>query len=106
MTANRPRAGQITCTLEEIRTRPTISIAEVARVLDIGLNQAYAAAKAGDIPVLKLGRSYRVKVPALLALLGEAPNDTNGDPSQGPPLATVHTLAKNEGGPHGAPPAG
>lgn len=87
-------------TLDDIRCRPTISIAETAQVLHIGLNQTYAAARAGEIPILRLGRTYRVPVPALLALLGETPEHTEAGPSQ-EPATTVHVLAKELESPHG-----
>ena len=60
-------------TLEEIRTQLTIDIPTTARALGVSNDNAYAAAKAGTIPTLKLGRRIVVPVPALLALLGERP---------------------------------
>lgn len=58
-------------TIDELKARTTISLwPEAAQVLSISKNSAYAAAKAGEIPVVKLGARFRVPVPALLAMLG------------------------------------
>jgi excisionase family DNA binding protein len=47
----------------------TISIAEAARRLGIGRNQAYAAARRGEIPVIEFGRTKRVPLPAFDQML-------------------------------------
>jgi excisionase family DNA binding protein len=57
----------------------TWSVPEAGRKLGIGRDAAYAAAARGEIPTLRLGRSIRVAVPALLALLGATP-DISADP--------------------------
>ena len=49
-----------------------MSVEEVARLLGIGRGSAYAAARAGQIPVLRVGRRLLVPRAALEALL-EAP---------------------------------
>ena len=46
-------------------TRPT-----AAKLLGISKNTAYAAAKSGEIPTIRLGVQYRVPVAKLLDLLG------------------------------------
>lgn len=56
-------------TLNDIRDRPTISVPEAGAVLGIGRDAAYAAAQRGEIPTLRLGRTLRVPVPKLLAML-------------------------------------
>jgi excisionase family DNA binding protein len=66
--------------LSDVRNRATLSITETSELLELGINQTYAAVREGSIPALRLGRSYRVPVPALLALLGETP-----DMRQAPP---------------------
>ncbi|WP_211229298.1 helix-turn-helix domain-containing protein [Nakamurella lactea] len=43
---------------------------DVGRLLGIGRNQAYEAARQGEIPSLHLGRTWLVPVPKLLELLG------------------------------------
>jgi excisionase family DNA binding protein len=54
--------------------RPTITVSEAAELLGISKDSAYAAARSGDLPVLRLGRRYLVSVPRLRALLGDGPN--------------------------------
>jgi excisionase family DNA binding protein len=59
-------------TLDELRQRVTISLwPEAGELLGISKNSSYAAAKAGEIPVLRLGNRYRVSAPALLRLLAD-----------------------------------
>jgi excisionase family DNA binding protein len=55
----------------------TLSIAEVAKVLGIGRNQAYEAARRGEIPTIRIGR--RMLVPAV------AFERLQKSPSQDPP---------------------
>jgi excisionase family DNA binding protein len=92
-------------TLDELRNRATITVPEMAKVLGIGRDQAYAAIKNGELPALPIGRTLRVPVPRLLALLGDVtPEDTEADPATGSATATVHTLTPaRSGGPHRAP---
>jgi excisionase family DNA binding protein len=59
--------------------RLTYTIEETARLLGIGRGTAYAAARAGDLPTVRLGRRLLVPRAALLELLGETP--TNSDAS-------------------------
>jgi len=63
----------------------TISVPEAGQILGIGRNQAYDAARRGEIPVLKFGRLLRVSIIQLNRLLeGEAPatDPETGDDSQ------------------------
>jgi excisionase family DNA binding protein len=60
-------------TLDDLRGRATITVAEAADVLTISRDSAYRAAQAGDLPTLRLGRRLLVPVPKLLALLGADP---------------------------------
>lgn len=57
-------------TLDELRQRPTLSVAEAAQALGIGRRLAYEAVRRGDLPVIRIG-DRRVVVPtaALLAML-------------------------------------
>jgi excisionase family DNA binding protein len=41
--------------LKENPDRRTLSVPEAARLLGIGRNQAYLAARAGDIPSIRIG---------------------------------------------------
>jgi excisionase family DNA binding protein len=45
--------------------RLTLTIAETAKRLGIGKNQAYEAAKRGEIPTVKIGKRILVPVAAL-----------------------------------------
>ena len=45
------------------------TVPEAGKRLKIGRNQAYAAAKRGEIPTIKIGRSLRVPKPAFDRLL-------------------------------------
>ena len=53
--------------------RPTMSIPEAAKVLGIGLNGAYEAAKRGEIPTIRVGKRILVLREPLKKLLGGAP---------------------------------
>lgn len=52
--------------------RATLSIDEVARILGIGRAGAYAAAKHGDLPVIRIGSRILVVRAALERLLASA----------------------------------
>ena len=49
--------------------RQTLSVEEAARVLGISRNSAYAAAKSGELPALRIGRRYVVPRAALERML-------------------------------------
>jgi excisionase family DNA binding protein len=51
----------------------TLSIAEAAQILGVARSTAYAAAAAGDLPVVRLGRRLVVPRARLQELLGELP---------------------------------
>lgn len=59
----------------------TLTIAETAKRLRIGLNSAYAGVKSGTIPVIKIGRRLLVPRLALDALLA-AGAPVNGLPER------------------------
>ena len=51
---------------------PTMSVDDAADMLDIGRNQAYAAAKAGQIPAIRIGKRVLVlRLPLERMLRGE-----------------------------------
>ena len=52
-------------------SRRTITIPEVAKLLGIGRNQAYEAARRGEIPVIKIGKRLLVPLVALERMLQE-----------------------------------
>lgn len=64
-------------TLDDLRHRATITIAECAELMGMGLRQCYEAAHAGRIPAIRIGeRRLVVPVPALLRLLGETEEES------------------------------
>jgi excisionase family DNA binding protein len=50
----------------------TMSVPEAGRVLGVGRNAAYEAARRGEIPTIKIGRLRRVPVAALERMLDRA----------------------------------
>ncbi len=50
--------------------RLTLTVDEAAQLLGISRGSAYAAARAGDIPAIRVGRRLLVPRHALLALVG------------------------------------
>ena len=67
------RSERPVCDLAQLRRRTTCSIDEAAALLGIGRSTAYAAARDGTLPTLRL--SHRILVPTarLLAMLEGAP---------------------------------
>lgn len=58
-------------TIEEALTRPTISVPDAGRLFfGLARNAAYDAAKAGDIPTVKIGGRIMVPVVPLADKLG------------------------------------
>lgn len=57
----------------------TISVEAAARKLGIGRSAAYAAVRRGEIPALRLGRLWRVPKARLEQMLGETPEDGEGE---------------------------
>jgi len=54
-------------------TCKTISVPKAgAKYFGFGRDASYAAAKRGDLPVIRIGRRLRVSVPALERMLDEA----------------------------------
>lgn len=58
-------------TVDDVRGRATISVAECAQLLGVGKDNCYAAVRAGEIPSLRIGRRLVIPVAKLLALIGE-----------------------------------
>ena len=50
----------------------TLSISETAKLLGLGRNSCYEAARRGDIPTVIIGRRILVPVAALQRMLAEA----------------------------------
>jgi hypothetical protein len=53
------------------RSRPTVTIPEYAKIVGVGRNTAYDAARAGEVPTIKLRGRILVCVPWLRRQLGE-----------------------------------
>lgn len=49
--------------------RRTVTVGEAAKILGVGRNKAYEAAKRGEIPTIKIGKRILVPVVALERLL-------------------------------------
>lgn len=60
---------------KHVEKRETLTIPEVAQILGIGRNSAFAAASRGELPTIRLGRRILVPRAALERLL-EAHNRT------------------------------
>lgn len=69
--SNEPDQPAPALTIDDVADRATLRIEEAAEILGIGRFSAYAAAKSGDIPTIKIGRKILVPVARLRALLGE-----------------------------------
>jgi excisionase family DNA binding protein len=57
--------------LENWRDKSTVTIEEAAPIIGVSRGSAYAAARSGEIPTLRIGRRLLVPVAALRRLLGE-----------------------------------
>jgi excisionase family DNA binding protein len=61
---------------EAVAPRMTLTVEEAARVLGIGRTLAFEMVRAGQLPVIRLGRRVLVPRPALERLLaGDDPHD-------------------------------
>jgi excisionase family DNA binding protein len=54
---------------KKTQTSATTTIADAAKLLNIGKNQAYEAARKGQLPVIRIGRRYLIPTAALDRLL-------------------------------------
>ncbi len=78
--------------LQELALRPTITVAELADVLQVGRNQAYAAVHEGLVPSIKVGCTIRIPTPALLRVLGHTPTHSESAAATAAPLATTEPV--------------
>jgi excisionase family DNA binding protein len=62
--------------------RLTMTIPEAGKQLGVGRNQAYQAAKAGQIPTIRIGKRLLVPVSALENKLLSASDSAAKDPEQ------------------------
>jgi excisionase family DNA binding protein len=63
-------------------SQKTMSVPEAGRVLGIGRNAAYEAARRGEIPTIKIGRLLRVPVVAMERMRDRAGAGAAARPSQ------------------------
>ena len=68
MTQNQPHTA-------DWRTQATISVERAGKVLGIARASAYTAARAGELPTVRIGRRLLVPVTALRRMLGELQDD-------------------------------
>jgi excisionase family DNA binding protein len=67
-----------TVSVAELRRRQTCSIDEAAALLGIGRSTAYAAARDGSLPTLRLSHRLLVPTAKLLAMIGAEQCVSNG----------------------------
>jgi excisionase family DNA binding protein len=72
---------------------PTVSVEQAGEWLGLGRSSAYEAARRGEIPTLRFGRSLRVPTARLRVLLGLDP-----EPEGDSPAARVLPLRREAGG--------
>ena len=68
-----PAASVRRATLEDLRRRSTCSVEEAAVLLGVGRSTAYAAARDGSLPTLKISHRLLVPTARLLAMIGAEP---------------------------------
>jgi excisionase family DNA binding protein len=70
-----------------------LTVEEVARLLRVGRSAAYAAARSGELPTIRIGRAIRVPRHRLAQLLGE--EEDLGPPNLRPEVA-VQAVTERE----------
>jgi hypothetical protein len=63
-------SGQPTLSLDQLRQRTTVSIAVGGAFLNMSTATAYRCAADGSLPTIVVGKTRRVPVPQLLAMVG------------------------------------
>lgn len=61
-------------TIDDLRSRTTVTVTEAAEVLGCSRSQAFELVKRGEIPAIRLGRLRRVPALWLLEQLGADPS--------------------------------
>ena len=69
VTDERPVVPRYAPEIEAILARPTATVGELARVIDCGINQAYAMVRSGQIRAIHVGRAIKVPTAAIRQLL-------------------------------------
>jgi len=67
----------------ETECKATVSVEEAGRILGIGRSSAFAAARRGEIPVLRIGRRVLVPRAALERMLADPPQPQADQGEQG-----------------------
>lgn len=67
---SKERGQRHSITLAEVAVRPTCSIDEAASLLGIGRSTAFAAARDGSLPTVRLSHRLLVPTAKLMAMLG------------------------------------
>jgi excisionase family DNA binding protein len=57
--------------MEDWTNQPTLRVEQAAEILGVSRSSAYEAARAGELPTIRLGRRLLVPTARLRALLGE-----------------------------------
>ncbi|WP_341250703.1 helix-turn-helix domain-containing protein [Euzebya pacifica] len=88
-------------TLSDLRGRATITVPEAGVLLGIGKGLAYDAARAGDIPTIRIGRRLLVPTHHLLRQLGvplndEAPGGSSAEGSSSSSTDTSQGVRRGE----------
>jgi len=69
----KPRAPVAPLTVDQMRGRHTITVAEYAATLDVSTDAVYEAAGRGELRVLRVGRRVTIPTRPLLVALGYEP---------------------------------
>lgn len=72
-------------TTAQLRASATVDLMTAARALGLGRTKAYELARHDEFPcrVIRIGDTYRVPTPGLLALLGLEPEQPHAQPLPG-----------------------
>lgn len=62
---------------ENEERKRTVTIQEAAKILGIGRDQAYNAARSGQLPVIRIGKRLLVSLPALNKMIENAGTSGN-----------------------------
>lgn len=55
--------------MENVDFKSVLSVKELSKILNVGINNAYALVRTGQIRSVRIGRQYRIPCAALIAYL-------------------------------------
>lgn len=84
----------------DIENLGTVDVRTAGRLLGLGRDASFAAAKRGEIPVLRFGRRLVVPVPKLLQLIGYDPDARVAPTEDAGANAEIPNLTTGPGEPH------